>query len=208
MTLAGKRLQQNVVCFAVSVPCHLPASSAKHASLFPLPEGRHLFGNFQEENVGSSSRSVVWKQKLSSSNMIVRRSQMPARNLQTLFWPPPSSRILCDWSNQLRLGSRGSSFREPSCEDSFSGRRAVFLACLTACKITEAKIGQRVLLALQDHTVQLCFWGKWGDLPAGLVLFLLSLLFPYYSLITYSVSFSCCFLSYTFSDSPALLKLL
>lgn len=46
-------------CFAVSVPCPLSASSAKHASLFPLPKGRHLFGNFQEENAGTSSRSVV-----------------------------------------------------------------------------------------------------------------------------------------------------
>jgi len=65
MTLAAEYLQQNVDCFAVSVRCPLSASSAKHASLFPLPEGRHLFGNFREENAGSSSRSVVWKQKLS-----------------------------------------------------------------------------------------------------------------------------------------------
>jgi len=44
--LAAKHLQQNVDSFAVS------ASSAKHASLFPLPEGKHLFGNFREEMQG------------------------------------------------------------------------------------------------------------------------------------------------------------
>lgn len=125
------------------------ASSAKHASLFPLPGGRHLFGNVQEENVGTSSRSVVWKQKLSWSNLIMRRSQMPARNLQTLFWPSPSSRILCDWSSQLRLGCRSSSFRGAPCEDSYSQRQVVFLASLTACKITRAKMGEGASLALQ-----------------------------------------------------------
>lgn len=164
------------------------ASSAKHASLFPPPEGRHLFGNFQEENVGTSSRSVVWKQKLSWSNLIMRWSQMPARNLQTLFWPSPSSRILCDWSSQLRLGCRGSSFRGASCEDSFSWRQVVFLASLTACKITQAKRGQRAPLALQDQTMQLCFWGQWWDLLAGLIPFFSSF-FPYYLLMKYFVSF-------------------
>lgn len=185
------------------------ASSAKRASLFPLPEGRCLFGNFQEESAGTSSRSVFWKQKLSWSNVIVRRSQMPTRNLETLFWPPPLSWILCDWPSQLRLGCRGSSFRGASCEDSFSGRRVVFLkGCLTACKITQAKMEQRVPLVLQDHIVQLCFWGQWWDLLAGLVLLFLSLLFPYYSLKKILFLLVAVFLSCKFSGFPALLKLL
>lgn len=86
----ASREQNYPGCRASSAKCYCFACLCTMSSLcflskacfsFPSPEGRHLFGNFQEENAGTSSRSVVWKQKLSLSNRIVRRSQMPVRNL-------------------------------------------------------------------------------------------------------------------------------
>lgn len=70
---------------------------------FPSPWRQTSVWKLPGRNARTSSRSVVWKQKFSWSNVIARRSHIPPTNLQTLFWPPLPS--------QLRLGCSGNSLR-------------------------------------------------------------------------------------------------